>query len=52
MSLLAVVFIACLVAFFTGVAVSPGNTFRGLPAAVSFLGMCSTGLVLSIHALS
>lgn len=51
MTALGAVFIACIGAFFTGVAVSPGNTFRGWPAVITFFGMCSTGLVLAVHAL-
>ena len=49
--ILGVLFIACMVAFFTGIATSPGNVFRGWPAAISFFGMCSTGLALAVHAL-
>ena len=51
MTLLGVLFIACIATFFIGIAVSPGNVFRGWPAIFAFFGMCSTGLVLAVHAL-
>jgi len=51
MTVLGVLFIVAQVAFFTGVAASPDHVFRGYPAAVSFFGMCATGLALAVHAL-
>jgi hypothetical protein len=53
MSILGVLLIACLVTFFGGVmtAGAPSYEFKGWPAVISFLGMCSTGLVLAVHAL-
>ena len=45
------IFIACLVAFFTGIAASQDHVFRGWPAVITFFGMCSTGLALAVHSL-
>lgn len=51
MTVLATIYLCCIAGFFIGVAVSPGNVFRGWPAVGCFFGMCSTGLVLAAHAL-
>jgi hypothetical protein len=48
---LAVIYIACLCAFFVGVAASADRVFRGWPAAITFFGFCASGLALAAHAL-
>lgn len=51
MNPIGVIYIACLLVFFSGIALSVDHVFRGWLAAVSFFGMCSTGLALAVHAL-